>query len=89
MTQQPISSKTRKAIPLRELRTSTSSQASIESHKELVRLAKPLYVEMLSSVPFYRDRINDEQFWHAYIGSRVTAARELVARSQAASTKAT
>ncbi len=53
----------------------------------LEQAAVPLYKEQLSSVPFYGARMNDEQFWSAYVGSRVVAARELVA-SKAASTKA-
>lgn len=64
-------------------------QALIDEHKKLVKEATPLYVAMLSSNPFYKAREHDEHFWSNYIGSRIVAARELVARSKAASTAKT
>ncbi|ROZ74318.1 hypothetical protein EEB15_17360 [Ramlibacter sp. WS9] len=47
----------------------------------LVGQAAPLYRERLSSVPFYRARMQDEQFWVRFVGSRVQEARVLVAAS--------
>ena len=47
----------------------------------LVDQAAPLYKERLSSVPFYRDRMQDEHFWMRFVGSRVQEARVLVAAS--------
>ena len=53
---------------------------------ELVREAMPLYVELLSTNPFYQARKYDKDFWISYIGSRPVAARDLVALSKGLST---
>jgi hypothetical protein len=50
-----------------------------EQRRELVRQAVPLYKEILSTVPYYANRPLDDPFWYAYVGSRVTEARRLVA----------
>ncbi len=47
---------------------------------DLYRLATPLYAEMLSSIPFYKDWGADPDSWSNYIGSRIVAAQHLVAQ---------
>jgi hypothetical protein len=56
-------------------------EKSKQARLELERLAAPLYKDMLSPIPFYQERMNDARFWRQYIGSRVLAARALVART--------
>lgn len=73
------------AKSLRALLASTKAQAIHQEREGLILLAKPLYIEMLCSLPFYEARRHDDQFWSAYVGSRVTKARRLVERSQIAS----
>lgn len=46
--------------------------------KELVEKAAPIYKERLGHIPFYQARMGDDAFWAQYIGSGVTAARDLV-----------
>lgn len=71
----------RKAMSIREILESPEGQAAAAQWTELVRLATPLYIEMLCSLPFYEALRNDKHFWSSYIGSRVTSARQLVADS--------
>jgi len=75
-------------VSLSTLMASQTFQTLDEERRELVRLAVPLDKERLCSVPYYRDRMDNEAFWKAYVGSRVTAARLLVERSLAASARA-
>lgn len=74
-------------VPLQKLMELPESKALIAEFKELVRLAKPLYIEMLCSLPFYEARRHDDRFWEAYIGSRIVEARELVRRRYGADPK--
>jgi hypothetical protein len=62
-------------------RTTLDYEEWLTSRDDLVRLAKPLYVDMLCSLPFYKEREHDDHFWGRYIGSRVNEARAFVARS--------
>lgn len=88
-TQEQLHSAFKAGVPMSQLLKSPYSLRVIEERQELVRLATPLYKELHSSVPFYADRPNDDPFWAAYIGSRVVAARELVARHQSLTASST
>jgi len=79
MTHQLDNAPTAKAASLKEIMSSERFRALHAETQELMRLAIPLYKERLCSVPFYRDRMDDEAFWKAYIGSAMTEARLLVA----------
>lgn len=81
MTQQQDKLQTAK-VSLSTLMASERLQTLIAEQRELERQAVPLYKELLCSVPFYRDRMDNEAFWKAYVGSRVTAARLLVASTK-------
>lgn len=70
------------AQEFRDFRASPKGRALAAEHAELIRKAKPLYVEMLCSLPFYEARRHDDRFWNAYIGSRYTAAQALVASTE-------
>lgn len=87
MTPQLTPSSTLK-VSLSTLTRSESFQTSLARRRELVRQAKPLFVAMLCTDPWFKARENDERFWSSFIGSRMAAARNLVEASKAASTKA-
>lgn len=53
----------------------------MEERRELVKQAIPLYVDLLSSLPFYQAWGNDERHWRPYIMSRINQARDMVAHS--------
>ena len=54
--------------------------AQMQEFRDLVAQAAPLYKELHSSVPYYANLPLDDPFWHAYIGSRVVQARQMVER---------
>jgi hypothetical protein len=70
------------STPAAEIIATPAFQAWAAERRELVRLSKPLYLAMLGSIPFYKEREHDDAFWTAYIGSAVTEASTLVARSK-------
>lgn len=87
MTPQPTPTTPTK-VCISTLMQSEAFQTSVEKDRELVRLAKPLFVAMLCTDPFYKARENDEHFWNSFISSRMTAARNLVEASTRPSIKA-
>jgi hypothetical protein len=92
MTPEPDTSSTAKAplsaTELRAFLRSETCRRSREEFADLVRRAKPLYVERLSSIPFYAARKGDDNFWFSYISSRAVAARILVETHEASLKKA-
>jgi hypothetical protein len=75
-----LNDSSRSTVPQSE-RVISPAYSGKEDFEYLVLQASQLYKERLSSVPFYRARMQDEQFWTRFVGSRVQEARALVASS--------
>ncbi len=68
------------SVVLTEMQACPLCQAVRAQNDELVRLAAPLFKEELRSIPFYAAKLDNEDFWRAYLMSRKTDARARVAR---------